>query len=130
MWCSFNNQAFKMEKSGDFYIVSFPTMEKRIGIPVVVRPYQQKWLDRIIDGTVKQGTAKLYKKKCKWFIALPITFDVEPSQGEKVMGIDLGLRYLAVASVGTKSLFFKGINVPTYADDTQLYGGNFRKLRS
>jgi transposase len=24
------------------------------------------------------------------------------------MGIDLGLRYLAVASVGTKSLFFKG----------------------
>jgi transposase len=81
---------------------------KRVGVPVVARPYQQKWLDRIIEGEAKQGTTKLYKKKRKWFMALPITFDVEESQGEKGMGIDLGLRYLAVASVGTKSLFFKG----------------------
>jgi putative transposase len=108
IWCSFNNQNLKVEKNGDFYTVSFPMLEKRIGVPVVARSYQQQWLDRIIDGTAKQGTAKLYKKKRKWFIALPITFDVEASQGEKVMGIDLGLRYLAVASIGTKSLFFKG----------------------
>jgi putative transposase len=108
VWCSFNNQNLKVEKTGDFYTVSFPTLEKRIGVPVVVRSYQQKWLDRIIEGTARQGTAKLFKKKRKWFMALPITFDVEASQGEKVMGIDLGLRYVAVASVGTKSLFFKG----------------------
>jgi hypothetical protein len=30
------------------------------------------------------------------------------SQGEKRMGIYLGLQYLEVASVGTKFLFFKG----------------------
>lgn len=77
-------------------------------MPVVTRSYQQAWLNRLINGTAKQGTAKLYKKKKKWFIALPITFEVEPCKGKKVMGIDLGLRYIAVASVGTKSLFFKG----------------------
>jgi putative transposase len=65
-------------------------------VPVVARPYKQKWLDRIIEGAAKQGTAKLYKKKRKWFMVLPITFDVEKSQSEKGMGIDLGLRYLAV----------------------------------
>jgi transposase len=102
MWCSLNNQNLKVEKNGDFYTVSFPTLEKRIGVPVVARPYQQKWLDRIIEGATKQGTAKLYKKKRKWFIALPIPYDVEESQGEKGMGIDLGLRYLAVASVGAQ----------------------------
>jgi IS605 OrfB family transposase len=88
--------------------VSFPTLEKRIGVPVIVQSYQQKWLERMMEGTAKQGTAKLFRKKRKWFIALPLTFDVKESQGEKVMGIDLGLRYLAVASIGTKSLFFKG----------------------
>jgi hypothetical protein len=40
-------------------------LEKRIGVPVVARSYQQQWLDRIIDGMAKQGTAKLYKKKRK-----------------------------------------------------------------
>lgn len=108
LWCCFNNQNFKVEKVGDFYTVSFPTLEKRIGVPVVVRPYQQAWLNHVLAGTVKQGAAKLYKRKRKWYISLPITWEVEPSQGEKVMGIDLGLRYVAVASVGTKSLFFKG----------------------
>jgi IS605 OrfB family transposase len=108
MWCSFNNQNFRVEKSGDLYSVSFPTLEKRIGVPVIARSYQQKWLERMMAGTARQGTAKLFRKKRKWFIALPITFDVEASQGEKVMGIDLGLRYLAVASIGTRSLFFKG----------------------
>lgn len=108
LWCCFNNQNLKVEKNGDFYTVAFPTLEKKIGVPVVTRSYQQAWLNRLINGTAKQGTAKLYKKKKKWFIALPITFEVEPCKGKKVMGIDLGLRYIAVASVGTKSLFFKG----------------------
>lgn len=111
MWCCFNNQNFKVEKVGDFYTVSFPTLEKRIGVPVVARPYQQAWLERILNGTVKQGASELYRKKGKWYIAIPITFEVEQRKETKVMGVDLGLRYIAVASVGTKSLFFKGNQV-------------------
>jgi putative transposase len=129
MWCCFNNQNFKVEKVGDFYTVAFPVIEgdkvKKIGVPVVARPYQQAWLSKIVAGTVKQGAAKLYKKKRKWYISLPITWEVEPSQGEKVMGIDLGLRYIAVASVGTKSLFFKGSQV---AFVRRRYAARRRKL--
>ncbi|MFC4078187.1 RNA-guided endonuclease InsQ/TnpB family protein [Salinithrix halophila] len=108
MWCSFNNQNLKVEKSGAFYTVSFPTLEKRIGVPVVARPFQQAWLEKIMKGTVKLGAAKLYQKKQKWYMALPVTWEVETTANEKVMGIDLGLRYIAVGSMGTKSLFFKG----------------------
>lgn len=72
MWCCFNNQNLKVEKSGDFYLVSFPTLEKRIGVPVVARPFQKEWLEKILNGTVKLGAAELYKKKRKWYIALSV----------------------------------------------------------
>jgi IS605 OrfB family transposase len=111
MWCCFNNQNLKVEKVGNFYTVAFPTLERKIGVPVVARKFQQAWLDKIINGTVKQGAAELYKKKRKWYLAIPITWGVKPQESEKAMGIDLGLRYLAVASIGTKSLFFKGSQV-------------------
>ncbi|MED4359325.1 MULTISPECIES: transposase [Geobacillus] len=107
-WCCFNNQNVKVEKKGAFYTVSFPTLEKRIGVPVVTRPYQEAWLNRLLNGTAKQGAAKLYKKRKKWYLAIAITFEVKPRHETKVMGVDVGLRYIAVASVGTKSLFFKG----------------------
>ncbi len=75
---------------------------------VAARPYQEAWLNRLLDGTAKQRAVKLYKKRKKWYFAVAITFSVEPRNEPKVMGVDLGLRYMAVASVGTKSLFFKG----------------------
>ncbi|MFD2074812.1 RNA-guided endonuclease TnpB family protein [Geobacillus jurassicus] len=107
-WCCFNNQNIKVEKKGAFYTVSFPTLEKRIGVPVVTRPYQEAWLDRLIHGTAKQGAAKLYKKRKKWCLAIAVAFEAKPRHETKVMGVDVGLRYIAVASVGTKSWFFKG----------------------
>ncbi|OKO95827.1 Mobile element protein [Geobacillus proteiniphilus] len=107
-WCCFNNQNWKVKRKGEFYTVSFPTLEKRIGVPVVTRPYQEAWLNRLLDGTAKQGAAKLYKKKKKWYFAVAITFETKQREETNVMGVDLGLRYIAVASVGTKSLFFKG----------------------
>jgi putative transposase len=96
MGCCFNNQNLRVEKVGDLYTISFPTLEKRIGVPVVTRPFQQTWLDKIIDGTVKQGAGQLYKKKQKWYIAIPITWNVETQASEKTMRVDLGLRYLAI----------------------------------
>jgi hypothetical protein len=61
MWCSFNNQNFRVEKSGTFYTVSFPTLEKRIGVPVIVQSYQQKWLERMMtrDCQTLQEKAKM-----------------------------------------------------------------------
>jgi putative transposase len=125
MWCCFNNQNFRVEKVGDLYTVSFPTLEKRIGVPVVTRPFQQTWLDQIIDETVKQGAGRLYKKKRKWYMAIPITWNVETQANGKTMGVDLGLRYVAVASVGTKSLFFRGSEV---AYTRRRYSARRKKL--
>ena len=79
----------KVEKKGEFYTVSFPTLEKRIGVPVVTRPYQEAWLNRLLNGTVKQGAAKLYKKRKKWYFAIAITVEVQQREETKVMGIDL-----------------------------------------
>jgi putative transposase len=108
MWCCFNNQNLKVEKNSHLYTVSFPSLEKRVGVPVVAKSFQVAWLEKMINGTVKQGAGKLYQKKKKWYLAIAIMWNVEPSRDEKVMGIDLGLRYVAVASIGTQSLFFRG----------------------
>ncbi len=62
-----------------------------------------------LEQPFKQGASELYGKKGKWYIAIPITFEVEQRKETKVMGVDLGLRSIAVASV--KSLFFKGNQV-------------------
>ncbi len=42
MWCNFNNQNFKVESENGLYKVSFPTLEKRVGVPVVYKDYQQR----------------------------------------------------------------------------------------
>ncbi|MCM3789359.1 RNA-guided endonuclease TnpB family protein [Domibacillus indicus] len=108
-WCGFNNQNLAIEKENSLYKLSFPTLEKRIGVPVIAEVYQQHWLDKILSGQAKQGAAELYEKKGKWYISLSISFEPKrATSSSKVMGVDVGLNYLAVASVGTKTLFFRG----------------------
>jgi len=109
-WCVFNNQNIRVEKENGLYKLSFPTLEKRIGVPVVAEVYQQHWLYKILDGQAKHGTGELYEKKDKWYMSLSVSF--EPNKTDKtssrIMGIDIGLNYLAVAAIGTTSLFFRG----------------------
>jgi IS605 OrfB family transposase len=109
MWCVFNSQNNKIEKINEQYIVSFPTPEKRIGVPLKVQLFQQKWLDRILDGSVKRGTIKLHERKGRWFVNISISFESkEVENAKKTMGIDVGLNYLAVASIGTNASFYNG----------------------
>ncbi|MCR2821265.1 RNA-guided endonuclease InsQ/TnpB family protein [Lederbergia panacisoli] len=111
LWCGFNNQNLRVEKDHQLYKVSFPTLHKRIGVPVFVKKYQQYWLDRLLSGKVKQGASELYEKRGRWFMAITLSFEVKQNsseQGMKMMGIDVGLRQLAVASVGTSTIFFNG----------------------
>lgn len=125
MWCCFNNQNLKVEKKGEFYTVSFPTLEKRVGVPVIARPFQIAWLKKIIDGKVKQGSGKLYRKKKKWYVAIPVSWEAEEIQSEKIMGVDLGLRYVAVSGIGTSSLFFNGSSI---AHARRQFNAKRRKL--
>lgn len=131
-WCGFNNQNFKIEYENELYKVSFPTLEKRVGVPVVVEIYQKHWLDRILSGQAKHGTAALYEKKGRWFVSISISFEPEKRKVAlmelKTMGVDVGLNYLAVASIGTNALFFNGAEVAfvrrTYAAKRRLLGQN------
>ncbi|WP_206915786.1 RNA-guided endonuclease TnpB family protein [Alicyclobacillus suci] len=109
LWCEFNNQSLRIEKVGNLYTASFPTLDKRIGVPLVVKDYQLKWLEQLLAGILKQGSAKLVYQHGRWYLLLSVTKEIEiPALSKRVMGIDVGLRFLAVAAVGTKTFFFKG----------------------
>ncbi len=131
MWCSFNNQNFKVEKENGLYKVSFPTLEKRVGVPVVYTDHQQRWLDKLLSGTVKQGAAELFEKRGRWFVAIALSFKVEKKQADQAssstMGIDIGLRQLAVATIGTTSIFFSGKKI---AYRRRRFASRRRKLGS
>ncbi len=73
-WCGFNNQNLKIEKENGLYKVSFPTLEKRVGVPVVAEIYQQHWLDKILKGEAKQGKTELYEKNGRWFVSVSLSF--------------------------------------------------------
>jgi len=114
LWPCFNNQNFRVEREisesgGAAWKASFPTLEKRVGIPIVVQPYQEKYLNMLLSGKAKQGSARLVKCGRDWYIHLSLTITVEREQKpEKIMGIDLGLIDLLVASVCGQTLFFSG----------------------
>ena len=113
LWPNFSYQNFRVEKElskdgGAVWKASFPTPEKRVGVPIVVQPYQEKYLEMLFSGQAKQGSAKLVKSGRDWYIHLSLTVSVEEKQGEKIMGVDLGLVDLLVASVSGQTLFFSG----------------------
>lgn len=114
LWPAFSYQNFRVEKEfsqngGAVWKASFPTLEKRIGVPIIVQPYQGKYLEMLLSGKAKQGSARLVKRGKEWYIHLSLTVTIEQKQKpEKVMGIDLGLIDLLVASVCGQTLFFSG----------------------
>ncbi|SHF43405.1 transposase, IS605 OrfB family, central region [Caldanaerobius fijiensis DSM 17918] len=115
LWPNFNNQSFRVEKESTkdgetVWKVSFPTFEKRIGVPVEVNRHHANFLEKLLTGEAKQGSAKLVKQRGKWYVMLSMTLHIEEKakEEEKIMGIDLGLIDLLVANVNGQTLFFHG----------------------
>jgi IS605 OrfB family transposase len=118
LWPNFNNQNFRVEKEasqdgGAVWKVSFPTLEKRVGVPVEVSTYQEKYLEMLLSGQAKQGAARLVRRGKEWFIHLSLTVSIaeEKSRTSKIMGIDLGQIDLLVALVAGQTLFFSGAHL-------------------
>ena len=88
-------------------IFSINSLEGRLKIP-----FETKGMEKYFDGTYKFGTAKLVYKFNKYFLHIPMTKDfiqTTPFQISKIVGIDLGINFLATVydSYG-KTTFFSG----------------------
>ena len=104
---SFNNQNLRLKKVGKFWTAGFPTHQGRVRVPLATTDRQERILEQL-GKTVKQGAAKLYCKRGRWYLALSVKVPTAPCAGDRVAGVDVGLRYLAVANVDGETLFFKG----------------------
>lgn len=117
LWPGFNNQNFRVEKEtsaggGAVWKVSFPTLERRVGVPVQVSAYHSRYLEMLLAGKAKQGTAYLVRRRKDWYVHLSLTVPVERRHGpEKHMGIDLGLICLLVAWVAGRTFFVHGTHL-------------------
>lgn len=88
-------------------LFSVNTLQGRVKVP-----FQTKALEHFFDGSWSFGTAKLVHKKGKFFLHIPMTKNMEDAdlnQVHNVIGVDLGLNFLAV-SYNSKDIttFFKG----------------------
>ncbi|PMB01606.1 transposase [Fischerella thermalis CCMEE 5273] len=86
---------------------SVNTLQGRIKVPFVA-----KKMEHFFDGTWTFGTAKLVLKKGKFFLHIPVTTaftDVKMNEVRHVVGVDLGLNFLAV-TYNSKDItaFFNG----------------------
>lgn len=93
----YNNQNYKI----DGHIISVPlytTKCQRFAFPVK-QTLRFKELQKHIKNHCKLGKASLFYKNGKWYFAVTISIkDVERKE-PNIMGIDIGLRQIAVASV-------------------------------
>lgn len=86
------NRDYSILKDGR---LSVNTLEGRIKVPVdwthMPEPYRRG----------KFGTARLLNRNGKWFLLIPSTVELpEPSRPQQVVGVDLGIRFLATSYDG------------------------------
>jgi IS605 OrfB family transposase len=93
----YNNRTYKI----DNHIISIPLYTskcQRFAFPVKqTERFEQ--LQRYIENGCKLGKASLFYKRGKWYFAVSIKIADKETTNSNVMGIDIGLRQLAVASV-------------------------------
>ena len=99
------NRDYSLNPTNDFFSVN--TLNGRIKVPFYKDGFEQYFSDRC-----KFGTAKLVYKHGKFFLHIPVTYEIsELKQPEvsNVVGIDRGIRFLATTydSKGT-SVFYDG----------------------
>jgi REP element-mobilizing transposase RayT len=80
LWPGFNNQNCRLERVGSFWTVGFPTHVGRVRVPLEATDRQAQLLAKL-GATVKQGAAKLYEKRGRWYLALSIFVQVTPCVG-------------------------------------------------
>lgn len=95
----FNKGEYDLEWNRDYSLVqglvSVNTLQGRIKVP-----FEPKGMEKYLVSSWTSGTAKLVYKHGKWFLHIPVTWEIEPvseSKIHQVVGIDLGINFLAVS---------------------------------
>ena len=122
----YNNQNYRIEN----HFISFPLYSdksKRYWFPVA----QNKTfieLSNDVEKGAKLGKASLFKKENKYYFAVTLKLEVDKPTGNNIMGIDIGLNQLAVASV--KNFNCKGLNRSFYnGKEVGFIRKKYRSLR-
>lgn len=124
----FNNQNWQLRFDNGFLKLGIPTTEEgnltiEKYVPLQTNPYSLFWVNALLTGEFdktskhykpqyehislpKKGNGQLFFKNKKWYFAFSISFEIEKNEKEvlpidKSIGVDRGLRYIAVA--GDKS---------------------------
>ncbi len=108
-----NKQNWKLEKRGDTYSISFPTICGVKRVPIVVA--SSDWepvLQQILDGIARKGSVKLIFHRHQWYAYMSVTVDVPPVQTSNRIGCDRGQNNLAVVAPKQGfGKFFNGLEV-------------------
>ncbi|MEK4127869.1 transposase [Anoxybacillus sp. FSL W8-0382] len=121
----FNNQNWHFRYDNGYLKLGIPTIEGRLTlekyVPVRTNEYTSFWVHFLLNGEmdktnkyydssfeqiidIKKGNGQLYEKKKRWYFAFSITLTVKEKENtdetEKSVGVDRGLRMIAVAGCG------------------------------
>ena len=82
-----------------FFKVKVNRSDKRIAIPVECGKMQESLLNNALNGKYKIGAVQLVRRDGWFYFVVPIKKQVEIKKSDTVVGVDLGLRHLAVITV-------------------------------
>ena len=110
-----NCQNWKLEKNGETYSVSFPTLKGTKRVPLeVAHIHYQEVLDKLIeqDQAVGGGSLKIAKIRGQWYALISVTEEVPDVPSSTRAGVDRGQNNLAVVVLPNgKCIFFSGRHV-------------------
>ncbi|OLS01885.1 RNA-guided endonuclease InsQ/TnpB family protein [Tissierella creatinophila] len=102
-------------------ILSINSLNGRLKIP-----FETKGMEKYFNGSYKLGTAKLVYKFNKYFLHIPMTKQYQqttPFEVDKIVGIDLGINFLATTyDSENETFFYNGRHIKSKR-------GNYKLLR-
>ncbi len=94
-----NKQNWKLEKRGDTYSISFPTIQGDKRVPIVIASvHWESVLEQTLAGEVEKGSVKLIYHRKRWYAYVSVTVDVPELQTLERVGVDRGQNNLAVVA--------------------------------
>jgi IS605 OrfB family transposase len=94
-----NKQNWKLEKRGNTYSISFPTLQGDKRVPIVVASkHWEPILEQVLAGNAEKGSVKLIYHRKHWYAYMSVTVDVPQMQAQNRVGVDRGQNNIAVVA--------------------------------